>query len=103
MPTDLRNREATDSQGELTHYPARTRSGRVSKPPPEYSDVSGIALSVLCFNEDATTPMTYNEAIRGRDRAAWQDAMQVDIGQLNENYSWILELSPDKAMPVRNK
>ena len=102
-PADLRNREDTDSQAELTHYPTRTRSGRVSKPPQKYFDVSGTALSVRCGNEDATTPTTYNEAIRGPDKAAWPDAMQEEIDQLHENNTWVLEPLPHKAKPVQNK
>ena len=102
-PTDFRNREDTDSQAELTHYTTRTRSGRVSKSPQNYSDVSGIALSVPCGNEDATTPTTYNEAIWGPDKAEWQDAMQEEIDQLHENNTWVLEPLSHKAKPLQNK
>ena len=45
----------------------------------------------------------YNEAIRGPDKAAWQNAIQEESDQLNGNNTWVLEPLRDKAKPVQNK
>ena len=68
---------------------ARDKGKRNVGPPKKYSDEVYYALCAA-ENIELTDPLTYNEAMKSKDRERWIEAMNDEIKSLLKNKTWIL-------------
>ena len=54
-------------------------------------------------NEEATTPLTYQEAVSAPDIKQWKNAMDEEMEQIEEKKTWKLVKLPEGARVVKNK
>lgn len=85
----------------VTHYPSLRRSSR-QRSTPERFEPGMIALVAQLGNCDATTPLSYVEAMGCSDHKEWEAAMDAEMSSLNRN-TWELVPLPANARPVRSK
>ena len=93
-----------DSPESLTHDNNVRRSSRPRKPPVRMGFESAMFVhQARMKNEDSTTPLTYTEAVSGKDSQKWKAAMDHEMQQFNEMKTWKLVYLPEGARTVKNK
>ncbi|KAH9679832.1 hypothetical protein KPL71_026291 [Citrus sinensis] len=95
--------ESAESE-EDTYQLARDRKRRTIRPPKRYAvaDLIAYALTVAQeLNDDE--PMTYQEAIRGKNKLEWKRAMDEEMTSLMKNKTWELIEKPTKRKTVSCK
>ncbi|KAH9672650.1 hypothetical protein KPL70_017818 [Citrus sinensis] len=91
--------ESTESE-EDTYQLAKDRKRRTIRPPKRYTVADLIAYALNAaqkLNDDE--PMTYQEAITGKNKLEWKRAMDEEMTSLIKNKTWTLIEKPDKRKP----
>ena len=89
---------------QLMYVPGIRRSSRIPTPPQRHGYDAAMLVQQTCMhNDDATSPLTFEEALSGHDKEEWKTAMDEEMLQFDKMQTWRLTVLPEGSRTVKNR